>query len=40
MSTSISGDYASNTRGRIEEDIKIEEGITLLVKRQPKGKKS
>ena len=38
-STSVSGDYASNKRSRNEEDKKIEEGIALLLKREPDGKK-
>ena len=38
-SISMSGDYAGSSRSRNEEDKKIEEGIALLVKREPDGKK-
>lgn len=38
-SISVSGDYASSNRSRNEEDRKIELGISLLVKREPDGKK-
>ena len=33
------GDYASRNRSRSEEDRKIEEGISMFVRREPNGKK-
>lgn len=36
---STNGDYARNNISRSEEDRNIEEGITLLVRRKPDGKK-
>lgn len=33
------GDYASSRRSRFEEDRRIEEGIVLIVRREPNGKR-
>ena len=38
-SASTNEDCASSNKSRYEEDIKIEEGITLIVRREPNGKK-
>lgn len=38
-STSTSGDYANSSQTKDEEDKNIEEGLTLLMNREPKGNK-
>ena len=37
-SASTSGDYVSSKQTKVDEDKKIEKGLALLMKREPKGK--
>ena len=39
-SVSTSGNYASSNRGKSNKDMKIDEGIALLVKRELEGEKN
>ena len=36
-SVSTSGNYDRSSKGKFEEDMKIKEGIALLVKKEPEG---
>ena len=39
LTRSASRDYASSSQTRVEEEHKIEEGLSRLMKREPKGNK-